>query len=80
MFRKFIAASIAALGLMVVATPGTSAAMEPTNATVAHEHFTVYYRTCSHDSWRQYGCFDCVCEAGRAADRLRAQGYQAMVR
>lgn len=79
MFRNLTIVAVAALGLFASA-PTASADPAPARPAVgAHDHYTVYYRKCEHEAWTRHGCYDCICEASKAADGLKAQGFQTTI-
>lgn len=79
MFRNLTIAAVAALGLFAAPPSVSAQPAETPVVTAAHGHYTVYYRKCEHDAWTRFGCYDCICEASKAADGLRAQRFETSI-
>jgi hypothetical protein len=80
MFRKLAVGAVMSLGLL--GTLGAAPAVQAHEPYPHHHHhrYKVLYRPCSRDHWECYGRYGCWEDADRAACRLRARGYEVIIR
>ncbi len=85
MFRKFLVAGVATLGLLSPLAVTGANARERDRHEGRHERreereFRVYYREHCEPCWRCAGEYCRRCEAERAADQFRREGFEVAIR
>jgi hypothetical protein len=85
MFRKFLVAGVATLGLLTPMAVTTANAREREGREFRRERreereYHVYYRSHCEPCWRCAGQYCRRCDADRAADHFRHEGFEVAIR
>ena len=79
--RKLVLGCVTAAALLVPMAETVRAQACSGYTTTGHTRvFYVYFRTCPHDYWRNFGGYYRLADAQRVARYFQARGYEAFVR